>query len=187
MTGIPPRDAFAAAARKAIEEHDEWDAPHRFETLHWDGQELSCRTYACIMPDIAPRDYLRLMAKLAREEVEKHPDEPAYAYLLQIEAFGLAEPGPDASGAEKERYRAARIGRTFHRHPERIETAIAWCADIHGRLWAAATRRGKDGISENFYPPGKAPGGLMVGGLLACAYATGMSAWGLPGPIGLMN
>lgn len=38
----PPRDVFAAAARNAIERHDEWDSPHSFETLHWDGCASSC-------------------------------------------------------------------------------------------------------------------------------------------------
>ena len=184
---VAPREAFAKAAREAIECHDEWDSPHCFQALHWDGTDLSCRTYVCIMPDIHPEQYPALMAKAAREELEKHPDDPACGYLLQIESFGLAEPGKDASEAEREAYERARITRTFSKHPDAVETVIAWAADIHGRLWSAGRIRGKDSISETFCPPGKAPGGHMISGLLAVAYTTGTLAWGLPGPQGPLN
>ena len=179
----PPREIFAEAARKAIEAHSDWDSPHCFLTLHWDGEKLSPGTYACIMPDYDPADYPALMARIARERIEEHPDEPpAYAYLLQIEAFGLTEPGPAASPAEVERYKVARLTRTFHQHPDARESATAWCADVHGRLWNATKIRDAPGISERFYQPGRAPGGRLIRSLLSVAYATGMSEHGLPGP-----
>lgn len=184
----PPRDVFAAAARKAIEDHDEWDSPHCFQTLHWDGERLTCRTYVCIMPDVDPVKYPALMAKAAREELEKHPDEAAYAYLLQIESFGVTEPGPDASEAEREQYERDRIGRTFHERGDAIESCDVWVADIHGRLRSAAkTRTEPDRIHEHFYQPGRTPGGPFIRGLLRVAYATGMLGHGLPGPQGPMN
>lgn len=185
----PPRDVFAAAARLAIERHDEWDAPHAFETLHWDGAKLTTMTYACIMQDMPPARYPQVMAGLAREELEKHPVDPAYGYLLQVESFGVSEPGPGASEAEREQYERDRIGRTFHERPDAVEVCQSWAVDVHGRLWAATKRRGDESgyIHEVFYQPGRAPGGHLIRALLDVAYATGMTAWGLPGPRGRMN
>ncbi len=184
----PPRDAFATAARLAIDRHDEWDAPHSFETLHWDGEKLRTMTYACIMTDIAPADYPKVMAGLAREELEKHPDDPAYGYLLQVESFGVSKPGPGASEAERERFERARLTRTFHEQPDAVEVCQVWAADVHGRLWAATQRRNDPGhVHERFYPPGRAPRGIAIRALLDVAYATGMTWWGLPGPQGPMN
>lgn len=155
----PPKEVFAAAARKAIEDHGEWDSLHCFMTLHWDGEKLSAGTYAAIDPGIDPPDYPKVMAGIAAERRREHPGNPAYAYLLQIEAFGVVEPGPDAGEAERERYDRDRIGRTFHQRPDAVESAIAWCADVHGRVWSAAKRRSEPGvIHEHFYAPGKTPG-----------------------------
>jgi hypothetical protein len=186
---VPPRDAFAAAARLAIERHDEWDAPHAFETLHWDGEKLRTMTYLCIMNDVDPPKYPALMARAALEELEKHPDDPAYGYLLQVESHGVSKPGPQASEAEREQYERDRLGRTFHKRPDAVEVCQVWAADVHGRLWSATKRRGDESgyIHEVFYQPGRAPGGTAIRGLLEVAYATGMSAWGLPGPQGRMN
>lgn len=183
-----PKEPFAAAARAAIEAHTEWDAPHAFVTLHWDGASLATRTYACIMADINPADYPKMMAGMALEELSKDPADPAYAYLLQAEFFGVTEPGPDATEADREQFDRDRLGRTFHQRPDAIECATAWVADVHGRVWNAGhTRKDPGLISEKFYPPGRAPSGHFVQGLLAVAYTTGVLAHGLPGPQGRMN
>ena len=184
----PPREVFADFTRQTIEAHDEWDSPHCFITLHWDGEQVSVGTYASIMLDINPADYPAYMISLAREEHEKNPDDPAYAYLLQAEFFGATEPGPDASEAERAQFQRDRLGRTFHQRDDAEEIATAWCADVHGRLWAATKRRSQPGVvHETFYAPGKAPGGQMIRGLLAVAYSTGMMAYGLPGPSWVAN
>ena len=180
--GVPPRSVFADAARREVEAHDEWDAPHCFQTLHLDGDDLVCRTMACIMTDIHPTDYPRMMTALAAEEYARRPDDPAYAFLLQIEGFGLAEPGPEASAAELAAYHQARRGRTFHLMPNAVETCTVWVADIHGRLWSAAkTRQRPDEVQEAFYRPGKAPGGPLIRGLLAVAETAGIVCHGMPG------
>lgn len=180
--GVPPRSVFAAAARQEIEAHVEWDAPHCFQTLHLDGENLVPRTVACIMLDVDPTVLPRMMAKMAAAEHEMHPDERAYAYLLQVEAFGVTEPGPEASAAELAAYHAARRGRTFHLMPEAVETCTAWVADIHGRLWAATkTREHPDKIHESFYRPGKTPGGPLITGLLAVAETAGIMYHGMAG------
>ena len=187
---IPPREFFAAATRKAIEDHDEWDSPHWFMPLHWEDGKLSPHIVACIMPDIAPTDYPAHMIRIAREDYEKDPDSAAYAYLLQIEAFGTTEPGPEASDEERAQYLADRLGRTFHQRADAVEMATAWCADIHGRLWEATKRRNQPGvITEHFYAPGalNRPGGQMIRGLLTVAQGTGMIAYGLPGPSWVAN
>lgn len=179
----PPQSAFAAAVRKAVENHSEWDSPHCFLTLHWDGGELACRTFVCIMPDIDPEDYPAVMSKAAFGELEKDPDDPAYGYLLQIEGHGVLAPGPGASETDREQYDRDRIGRTFHQRPDATEVCIALAADIHGRLWTATkTRAEPDRIREVFCQPGRAPGGRLIDGLLAVAYAAGVAGHGLPGP-----
>ena len=121
------------------------------------------------------------MAGLAAEEHQRDPGDPAYAYLLQIEAFGVAEPGPEASAADLARYHAARRGRTFHQLPEAVEVCTAWVADIHGRLWSARKFRDGDAIEERHTPASApAPGpAVFTGPLLTVARATGILAWGL--------
>jgi hypothetical protein len=184
----PPRSAFAAITRDTVEEHREWDSPHSFLTLRWDGDSLSCRTWVCIMPDVDPVKYPAVMMGTVREELEKYPDDPAYGYLLQGEFFGTEEPGADASAADREQYERDRIGRTFQQRPDAAEACIAWAADIHGRLWSAAkTRTNPDRIQEAFYQPGRAPRGQMIRGLLTVAYATGVIGHGMPGPQGPLN
>ena len=178
----PPRSVFAAAARAEVEAHVEWDAPHCFQTLHLDGDKLAVRTMACIMTDIHPTDYPRLMAQMAAEEHDRDPRDPAYAYLLQVESFGVTEPGPEASAADLARYHAARRGRTFHQLPEAVEVCTAWVADIHGRLWSAAkTRQRPEVVDEAFYRPGKSPGGPLIAGLIAVAESAGIRYHGCPG------
>jgi len=186
---IPPREVFAKAARDQLAQHDAWDSPHAFITLHWDGTSLNGRTYACIMPDIDPPDYPACMSKIAREQFEKDPADPAYAYLLQIEGFGIPEPGKDATGAERDQYNRDRLGRTFHQRADAVECALAWVADIHGRVWSAEKIRGREdeGIREQYHAPGQTPGGHMIRGLLAVAYATGVMGHSLPGPQGTFN
>jgi hypothetical protein len=184
----PPKEVLAAATRKAIEDHDEWDSLHCFQTLHWDGEKLSVGTYAAIDPGIDPPDYPALMTGIAAKRQDEHPEAPAYAYLLQIEGFGVVEPAPDAGEAEREQFNRDRLSRNFHARPDAIESAMAYCADIHGRLWSAAKVRSRpDVIEEHFYPPGKTMGGQMIRGLLVVAYTTGMKAYGLPGPQGAWN
>lgn len=180
----PVRDAFAAAARHAIERHDEWDSPHSFETLHWDGEKLTTMTYACIMTDVT--DYAKVMIGLAKEEIGKHPDDPAYGYLLQTESHRATKPGPEASAAEREQYDRDLRERTFHKRPDAVEVCSAWVADIHGRLWFAEKERDNPGhVREVFYRPGAtlpAFGGPVIDALLAVAQATGVLCHGLPGP-----
>ena len=181
----PPRDVFSAVTRKAIEDHGEWDSLHHFQTLHWDGEKLTCGTFAAIDPGIDPPDYPALMARIAARRQEEHPEDPAYAYLLQIEGFGVIA---GASAAEREQFDRDRIGRTFHQRADAVESAMAYCADVHGRLWYAVKTRSEPGVVvEHFCPPGKTPGGQMIRGLLAVAYATGMKVHGLPGPQGPLN
>jgi hypothetical protein len=175
----PPRQVMAAEARRIIELHDEWDRPHAFEILHWDGARVRCSTHMMILADVPARYYPRLMMEAVRKWHDEHPDYPPYAYLVQIEAFGVADPRADAGEEERRVFEEARRDRTFHEHPDRHETVNAWCADIHGRLWAAMRVRGSDEIHESYYAPGRAPGGGLIRGVLACAAYTGAAAYGL--------
>lgn len=167
---IPPREPFAAAVREALEDHTDWDSPHHFTTLHWDGERLTPYTVVVIMQDIDAAEYPAHMAAIAAEELREHPGDPAYAYLLQFEAFGM----PDGLGTHE---------RPFREQPEAIECAVAYCADIHGRLWTAGQQRGESAIAVNFYPPGpRQPTGRAIHALLTVAEATGHRAYGLPSP-----
>lgn len=186
----PPRDLFAAAVRQAVEMHDEWDSPHCFQTLTWTGEKLAVRTYATIMPDIDPPQYPKLMAGIAADELDKYPGEPAYGFLLQIESFGVAAPGPDASEEFREQFEKDRIGRTVYQRDDAVESCDAWAVDIHGRLWSAAkTRNEPDQVTEAFYQPDSPlrPGGPFIRALLAVAYATGVLGHGLPARTGRVN
>jgi hypothetical protein len=179
----PPRDVFAATVRRALDMHDEWDSPHSFETLHWDGTTLRTMTYACIMTDIKPADYPAYMTALAKEELEKHPDDPAYGYLIQAEGYRVTEPGPEASAEEREQFQRDRRERNFHKRADAVETCSVWAADIHGRLWFAEKARDRDGVRERFWRPGvsaSAPGGPWIDALLAVATTTGILCHGMP-------
>lgn len=188
---LPPREVFAAATRKAVEDHSEWDSPHVFITLHWDGEKLTYGTYACIMPDWHSDKYPALMIKLAGERSREFPDDPAYAYLLQIESFGVTMPVREKmSATEQMQFDADRLGRAFHKRPDAVEACTAWCADVHGRLWEASKIRGGDeSVSEHFYPPtaDRPVAGQFIAGLLSVAYTTGMMYHGLPGPPTMAN
>jgi hypothetical protein len=177
---IPPRDAFAAYTRRVIEDHEVWDRPATFQTLHWDGEALHPWTHAVILPDVAARHLPAFMAGMAKDELDGHPDEPAYAYLLQFESHAVAPLGLDATEAERRQLREDQRRRSFHRRADAIEIVGAWCADIHGRLWSAVTAREDPGrIQEKFYPPGRHPDGLLIRPLLSIASATGALYYGL--------
>lgn len=169
----PPNEVLAAETRRLVADlHTEWDAPHQFVTLHWDGQTISYGTVACIMADLHPTRYPQVMARMVLEQTQRRHLPPMCACALQIECFGVTEPGPDASAAERAQYQRDRVGRTFHQRPDAVESAVAWCADPYGFLWSAAkTRRDPTKIVESFYQPGQAPapGGQMVAGVLAAA------------------
>lgn len=169
-----PRDVMGAEVRAAIERHDEWDAMHEFVTLHWDGEHLSYGTVGIIDPAIHPAQYGKLMASLAAKQITEEPDKPPYAYLLQIECFGVTEPPPSASDEERAQFNKDRRERTFHQRADAREFAQAWCADIHGRLWSATKLRERpEDIQVKFYRPGAAPSGQMIKALLRVAAATG--------------
>jgi len=177
---VPPRDLLAAKVRELIEMHGEWDSLHQFVTLHWDGERLSYGTVALIDPHIHPDQYPPLMIRMARERLGEHPDDPPYAYVLQIECFGAVDPGPDASEEERRRFDADRRGRTFYKRPDALEMAIAYCVDIHGRFWTAGKVRGKeDRIEEHFYRPGAELSGQFIRALKTVAATTGVIAHGL--------
>jgi hypothetical protein len=187
MSTSPPREALASVTREVIERHEDWDSVHQFVTWYWDGEDLTPGTVAFIDPAIHPQDYGQHMRQVAVTDWEKHPESAPYAYLLQIEAFGVTQPGRDASEEERDRVEHARRTRTFHELPDAVESCVAYCADVHGRVWTAAKVRGREGISETFYQPGRTPGGQLIRALLAIAYATGMTDYGLPGPGSLAN
>ncbi len=74
--------------------------------------------------------------------------EPAYALLLQIEAYG-------ATLSMEEYARHAAGTGSLKDRPGREEAAWAWVTDVHGGLWSAMKVRGReDVIKEEAYEPG---------------------------------
>lgn len=176
-----PAEAFASVTRRMIEAHETWDSPHSFATLHWDGEQLDFGRVAMITTDVHPGNYPNLMLKVAREAMNGERASTLVGYALQIEGHGVAEPHRNATAEERARFQADRVGRTFHLRPDAVESALAYAADIHGRVWGAIKRRGHDGIEECFYPPGgRASHGQMVDALLAAAVITRTTVHGLP-------
>lgn len=182
MTAAPlPPEIFAGVTRRITEAHEEWDSPHQFFTLHWDGEQLGFGTLAAIDPGIHPDAYADLMARIAREAMDGENAATLYGYALQIEAHLVVAPAPEASAEERARFQVDRIGRRFHQRPDAVETALTYTADVHGRVWGALKRRGHDGIEEVFYAPGeRETHGQMVDALLAVATITGTAVHGLP-------
>lgn len=179
-TALPP-EVFAGVTRRMIEMHDTWDSPHSFATLHWDGERLDFGTFAMIATDVHPDNYPNLMLKIAREAMNGDRASALVGYALQIEGYSVVEPDSDASPDERARFQADRVGRRFHRRPDAVESALAYSADIHGRVWGAIKRRGHDGIDEISYAPGERPThGQLVDGLLSAAVVTRTAVHGLP-------
>jgi hypothetical protein len=177
------REQFAAFTRRVIDGHTEWDGLHAFMTLHERDGDIAVGTYAALDPAIDPNRYPAMIANLAAEQYEKDPGLLTVGYCLQIEAHGVTGPGPGATAAERETFERARITRTFHQLPTAVESAVAYTADIHGRLWTAGKIRGRDGVSEHYYPAGdRHISGQMVRALIAAALATRAVQHGLPLP-----
>lgn len=180
---VPSRAVLAATSRKAVEAHNSWDSPHGFTILHWDGENLTGQHHVCIMPDIDPAEYPMLMRRAALHYRTECPDRPAYAFLLQVEAYSVTEPGPGASAAVRAQFNADRANRRFHTRPDAFETMAAWCIDIHGRgARASKTRVAPDTIEERFYTPDTIPRTSMLTGLLTIALVTGVADHGQPPP-----
>lgn len=180
---VPPKQALAAAARKAIELHDGWDKPHSFEILRWDEnrEHLITPHYTCIMTDINPvTQYAGLMISAVSGYLREHPDEPPYAFLLTYEEHLVElEAGSPRHARARAAMRAGRLGEL----PEARERAVSWCVDVHGRGWSAIRYRDRpETIEEQFWRPGMIPDTPELAGLVAVAYGTGMTQWGLPGP-----
>jgi hypothetical protein len=186
---ILKRDALAAQARWLIEYHGgDWDSPHAIVTLHPDGDGgLRAGTWTTVVPGFEGGQFAGLIARIAEEQQATHPEDPAYAYGYLLEGYGMEGPGPDSTPEYRERRRRAQLTRTYHEQPDRLEVAIAWVADIHGRSWQCLMIRGEEGVQERFFGPGLAPRGLITDGLINAARATGAAAWGIAPHSGGLN
>ena len=182
MTTEPEAALLAAEARKMIEFHDgKWDSLHAFATLHWDGEKFSVGTWCAIDTGFAAKDYMGIMQKAAFEELRRKPEDPPYAYALQIEAHVSSLP-KGASAGQQAAMTADMRAERLHLRPDARECAEAWVADVHGRLWSARRWRDDgDGIEERYTPAGvPSPGpAVFTDPLLTVARATGLLAWGL--------
>lgn len=163
MTSV--EEELAAVTRKAIEIHDEWDALHSLLIIHRDGAGVRVNTVVAIDPAFQPELYPLMIESIVKESAAK--DGPPYALLLQIEAFGALMPEDDAPAWKKAEMEAHRVNRTLHQHPDAVEAAWAYTADVHGRVWTAMNARGHEEIEEHVYEPGSGKiGGHMLKALL---------------------
>lgn len=182
----PDAAAMAAEARRMIEMHGgDWDSLHAFATLHWNGEKFSVGTWCAIDTGFAPGDYGKIMEKAAFERIQQEPENPPYAYALQIEAHVSTLP-PGSTAGERARVSADLRAEKLHLRPDARECAEAWVADIHGRLWSARRFRGADGIEEHYLPAhAQVPAPReFTGPLVRVARVTGILAWGLePAPL----
>lgn len=181
MANEPDTGLLAAEARRMIEMHNgEWDSLHAFATLHWDGEKLTVGTWCAIDTGFAAQDYSGVMQRAAFSRLREEPEDPPYAYALQIEAHVSSL--PKAAGPTERAAMAASVrARKLHQRPDAREAAEAWVADIHGRLWSARRFRGSDAIEERYTPAsGQDPGpAVFTAPLLTVARMTGLLAWGL--------
>jgi hypothetical protein len=170
MSEIAPPEKLAEFTRRVIAEmHSEWDAPHQFMTLHWDGTEITAGTLACITPDVPPADYQNVMMRIALEELTGRPCRPC-AYLLQIEAYTTTVTA-DATAAERAQAYADHAAETIHLRGDAREVAVAYCADVTGQLWMALKDRAVPGVVEERFQPETAD--HLCRALKAVAMATG--------------
>jgi hypothetical protein len=131
----PPADEIERHIR-AVLDHDEWNAPHTFRALSWNGAYLGTPVLAVIDPAIDPPDYPRALNEVVARSLSRnaadHSSAPIVAYTLQIEAHGV-ELTPEQ--------RAAVDRHALRTLPEAIEQCFVMTADLAGRAWTASKRR----------------------------------------------
>ena len=190
---IIPDAEFAEFARAFITEfHDDWDALHAFETLHWTDGSLSVGLHAAIDTSYEPRDYPKIMLAMASETIDRCETEkmlPApCGYLLQIETYYVETPD-DANEAFKAQLVQDHRDGSISTRPDTIEAAWAMVTDLRGNIWEAVKRRDTGEIREGFYPlhlPGGSQG-RMVRALRTIGLTTGHRCWGMPDPTITLN
>lgn len=176
----PDPELLSADARRLIDMHGgDWDSLHAFEALHWDGARFRVSIHAAIDTGFADSAYPGLMQEMSLKVIQASPENPPYAYALQIEGH-MSELAPGATAEEKAQMEADLKAERLHLRPGAREFAQAWVADIHGRLWAARTFRDTPGtVTEWAIPAGTRLRTPFAAGLVACARMTGLCEWGL--------
>lgn len=172
---------LADLTRRILAMHDDWDTPHSFYAITWDGTEPRIHTAAMIDPAIHPNMHPGLMVSIATDAIAADKGAPVVAFAFQFEAFSVMRPDDNAPAGEVERFEADRAQRRFHLRPDRVEQAMVLCADVTGRLWSATKTRGQDDeVRESFRPSKDADAdgvmtGQFVSALDACAAAAAVA------------
>jgi hypothetical protein len=183
MKPAPPA-VLAGEARRAVADRSsggEWDQPATFAIWTWDGTRLLPRAAAVIDPAFNPDGYPELITSLASRDYAGHEHEPAYAYQLTHEGYGVTPPGPDASPAEVLLHKLDSRTRGYQDRIDRIEVAMALIADVHGRLFTATVYRQLPGqIAEIRFRPGGHPASRITDALITVATVAGHLAYGYP-------
>ncbi|GIH91984.1 hypothetical protein ACFFMN_33750 [Planobispora siamensis] len=173
---------LADYAARLLDTRTDWDIPHEFHTLHWDGERLRTGTLTMIDPSVPPSAYPHLMASTSGKEAAeqcKAGERTLYGYALIVEAHSVKEPA-DPSPEEAARFTRDRIERRFHERPDAVEIAGVHLVDIHDRMWVATRERASGKVEHHFYPDKDgAPGGPLIAGLRMAAYATASIVWGI--------
>lgn len=167
VTHQPTAPELERVTRELIDRHEQWDTPHYFLTYYRlpDGS-LRGAHVAAIDTHIGPPEYPRVLGTLLAEQLAKryieHPDAPPIVALaLQYEAYGIITSAADGLTAAQEH---ARLTRTFHQLPERIETCGVITADVGGRVWWAQQCRGDTAVDCHKWEPAavNTPDGQLV-------------------------
>jgi hypothetical protein len=166
-------EALAAYTRETVDGYDHWDTMTQFLILHWEDGKLAASTAGAFAPDVREDQYGPFMIKIAADQYHTEPDRPACAYLLQTEGWTVTLP-PEATDEDRRRLQEAVAAGELDRLPDAVESADAWCADLHGRVWHACQVRGAASVRERYWRPGTAPRAHLTDMLLVLGQATSM-------------
>lgn len=166
-------EALAEFTRETVEGYTSWDTMTQFQILHWEDGKITVHTVGAFAPDVHPDQYQPYMIKMAGEQYRAEPDLPACGYLLQTEGWTVNLPA-EATEAEQQQVQEMLAAGTLDQYPDAIESADAWCADLHGRVWHARQVRGETTVREEHWKPGTIQRATLTDTLLVLGAATRM-------------
>jgi hypothetical protein len=176
---------------------DDWDRPHRFLVICWDGTRCWVEQESLAMVH-RPEKMKLVINRRAYEAFDRHRNAmlagkppTLYAVALVMEGHGVRGREPGASQWERARLRRDREQRRFREREDAVELRAAWIADIDGRQHHAGVRSDRpdgsmvcftiDRDGENDVGV-EGVGGLVASALWAAATANAHLLYGEPVP-----
>ncbi|MEU4576055.1 hypothetical protein [Nonomuraea sp. NPDC023979] len=122
----------------------QWDLPHLFVPLRWDGSRMSAGPAHQIEVTTRPNAYPDLLAGLASDDAHEQArlaregEEPTlYGYMLLQEMYSVEHSPATATPLEERRWKRDSAERRYHERPDARESCMVLAADIDGRYWQA--------------------------------------------------